>query len=174
MTDVPVTAKQAEATQEAQDVALAKSLKRQPLERNPGESDFHYHRRLSRTLTEAQIALAHDMHAIHEALASGFVLPPLPVSPEQKAADAAQAKALGVKPVDREPGESDAHYDARLALSPPIGAAGPAGPLGGPSPFAAQAATLSPAQKAERDLAEHGVTPPPPFAPPPSQPHVQS
>lgn len=29
-------------------------------------------------LTEAQIALAREMHAIHEALASGFELPPLP------------------------------------------------------------------------------------------------
>jgi len=151
MTDVPVTAKQAaseaslspkalEADQEAKDIALAKSLKRQPLERHPGESDFLYTRRLSRTLTEAQIALAHDMHAIHEASAAGYVLPPLPVSPEQKAADDARAKELGVKPLEREPGESDAAYDARLALSPPMDAKEPtpvalAGPLGDPAPI---------------------------------------
>jgi hypothetical protein len=129
MTDAPVTAKQAEAAQESKDLALAKSMNRQPLARKPGESDFHYHRRLSRTLTEAQIQLAHDMHAVHSASASGFVLPPLPVTDEQKAADAAQAESLKVVPIEREPGETDAAFEARLKLSPPVESAGP---LGGP------------------------------------------
>ena len=123
MTDAPIAAKQAEAREQSeQDLALAKSMKRQPLERKPGESDFHYHRRLSRTLTEAQIQLAHDMHAVHSAVATGFEIPPLPVTDEQKKVDAAQAESLGVVPVEREPGETDAAYDARLALSPLVGA----------------------------------------------------
>lgn len=121
MTDASVIAKQAEASQEDKDAALAKSMKRQPLERKPGESDFHYHRRLSRTLTEAQIQLAHDMHAVHSAVAAGFEIPPPPVTDEQKAVDAAQAESLGVVLVERAPGETDAVYDARLALSSPIG-----------------------------------------------------
>jgi hypothetical protein len=127
----PMTESQAD-----QDAALAKSMKRQPLERKLGESDFHYHRRLSRTLTEAQIALAHDMHAIHAAQAAGFELPPLPVSDEQKAADIAQAKALGVKPVERNPGELDADYDLRLSASEPVDAvaAAPVAPAA-PSPI---------------------------------------
>jgi hypothetical protein len=117
MTDAPI----AEATQEDKDLALAKTMKRAPLPRKPGESDFHYHRRLSRTLTEAQIQLAHDMHAVHAAAATGFVLPPLPVTDEQKAADVVQAEQLKVVPIEREPGETDAAFEARLALSPPVG-----------------------------------------------------
>jgi hypothetical protein len=136
MTDAPITPKQAEATQESKDIELARSMKRQPLARKLGESDFHYHRRLSRTLTEAQIQLAHDMHAVHSATASGFVLPPLPVTDEQKKADADQAKSLNVTPIEREPGETDVAFEARLALSPPVGAEGP-GPLGAPAPIGA-------------------------------------
>ncbi len=131
MTDAPTAAQNAE-TQESKDLALAKSMNRQPLARKPDESDFHYHRRLSRTLTEAQIQLAHDMHAVHSASASGFVLPPLPVTDEQKAADAAQAESLKVVPVEREPGETDAAFEARLKLSPPVGTEA-AGPLAGPA-----------------------------------------
>lgn len=123
MTDAPTAAKQAEATQESKDAALAKSMKRAPLLRNVGESDFHYHRRLSRTLTEAQIQLAHDMHAVHSAVAAGFEIPPPPVTDEQKKVDAAQAESLKVVPVEREPGETDAAYDAWLALSPPVAVA---------------------------------------------------
>jgi hypothetical protein len=139
MTDAPITPKQADATQESKDIELAKSMKRQPLARKPGESDFHYHRRLSRTLTEAQIQLAHDMHAVHSATASGFVLPPLPVTDEQKAVDEAHAKSLNVIPIERDPGETDAAFEARLALSPPVEApTAPAGPSGdflpGPAP----------------------------------------
>lgn len=118
MTDAPIASTE---SQEAKDAALAKSMKRAPLLRNAGESDFHYHRRLSRTLTEAQIQLAHDMHAVHSAVAAGFEIPPPPVTDEQKAVDAAQAESLGVVPVERAPGETDAAYDARLALSPPVG-----------------------------------------------------
>lgn len=129
MTDAPIAATE---SQEAKDLALAKSMKRQPLERKPGESDFHYHRRLSRTLTEAQIQLAHDMHAVHSAVAAGFEIPPLPVTDEQKKVDAAQAESLGVAPVEREPGETDAAYDARLALSPSVAVGGPATPLNPP------------------------------------------
>lgn len=125
MTDAPITAKQAEADQEIKDVAQAKAMRRQPLERKPGESDFLYARRLSRTLTEDQIKLAHDMHAVHSAIAAGYVLPPLPVSDEQKQIDAARAKELNLQPIDRLPGETDAQFDARLALSEPIGDAEP-------------------------------------------------
>jgi hypothetical protein len=122
MTDALITAKQVEVAQEDKDLALAKTMKRAPLPRKPGESDFHYHRRLSRTLTEAQIQLAHDMHAVHAAAATGFVLPPLPVTDEQKAADVVQAEQLKVVPIEREPGETDAAFEARLALSPPVAA----------------------------------------------------
>jgi hypothetical protein len=186
MNDAP-TAKQAEADQESKDVAQAKAMRRRPLDRHPGESDFLYARRLSRTLTEDQIKLAHDMHAIHAAQASGFVLPPLPVTDEQKAIDAERAKELGLKPIERDPGETDAEFDARLALSELIAAA-PAGPLGGPpmtqSRFdnlprepgetdAAYEARNSANQsriRAERDLATSGVTAAPSFAPPPGVP----
>lgn len=179
-------------SQEAKDAALAKSMKRQLLERKPGESDFHYHRRLSRTLTEAQIRLAHDMHAVHSAVAAGFEIPPPPVTDEQKAVDAAQAESLGVVPVERELGETDAAYDARLALSSPVAVGGPATPLSPPPnpvnlprlPNESDAdykirndanivrmerETASKAQ-AERDLATKDVTSAPGFAPPPPAP----
>jgi hypothetical protein len=194
MTDAPTAAQNAE-TQESKDLALAKSMNRQPLARKPDESDFHYHRRLSRTLTEAQIQLAHDMHAVHSASASGFVLPPLPVTDEQKAADAAQAESLKVVPIEREPGETDAAFEARLKLSPPVESAGPLGgpgPIGGPLGVtgAFPALLRSPGEsdadykvrndaniarlereaaseaQANRDLAARGVTTAPGFAPP--------
>lgn len=110
------------------DLALAKKLGREPLLRHPNESDFEYSQRLRRSrklavvLTDEQIKLGHDMHAIHSAMARGYVLPPLPVPDEVKADDEAHAKELGVKPVERHPGETDAEFDARLAASPPVAA----------------------------------------------------
>lgn len=173
-----------EQTQADKDAAQAKALRRQPLERNPGESDFLYSRRLSRTLTEDQIKLAHDMHAIHAAQAAGFVLPPLPVFDEQKTIDAARAKELGVKPVERNPGELDAEFDARLAASEPLGVGAPPNtppvspesdnlPQNSGETDAAYKARNDANQsriRAERDLDAKGVTTAPDFAPPPPAP----
>lgn len=112
------------------DLALAKKMGRQPLLREQNESDIEYSQRLRRSpklavvLTDDQIKLAHDMHAVHSAMARGYVLPPLPVTDEQKADDEAKAAELCVKPIEREPGETDEAFDVRLAASPSIDAAG--------------------------------------------------
>lgn len=114
--------------QTEKDIALAKKLGREPLLRHPNESDPEYSQRLRRSrkvaivLTDEQIKLAHDMHAIHSAMARGYVLPPLPITDEVKADDEAHAKELGVKPIERQPGETDAEFDVRLAASPPTAA----------------------------------------------------
>ena len=48
------------------------------------------------------------------------MLPPLPVTDEQRASDEVWAQERGVQPVLREPGETDEEYLARLDASPPI------------------------------------------------------
>jgi hypothetical protein len=108
------------------DQSLAKKLGRQHVVREVGEADGSYIRRLRTqpkaaiVLTDEQVKLAWDMHAIHSATARGYILPPLPVSDEQKADDEAKAQEMGVKPVLRDPGETDESFDARLATSPVI------------------------------------------------------
>lgn len=114
--------------QTEKDLALAKKMGRGPLFREPGESAAEYTRRLRITpklpvvLTDEQIKLARDMHAVHSAMARGYVLPPLPVTDEQKAEDEARAQEIGVKPVERQPGEIDEDFNERLAASPRIDA----------------------------------------------------
>lgn len=73
-------------------------------------------------LTEDQIKLARDMHTIHAAMAQGYILPPLPVTDENRSEDEARAQELGVQPVEREPGETDEKFNVRLGNSPKVGA----------------------------------------------------
>ena len=113
-------------TQIEKDNALAKKMGRVPVLRQAGENDKDYVVRLRAspkivpTLTDEQIKLARDMHAVHSAMARGYVLPPLPVTDEQRASDEVWAQERGVQPVLREPGETDEEYLARLDASPPI------------------------------------------------------
>jgi len=113
-------------TQAEKDRVLAKKMGRVPLLRNAGENDTAYSARLRQSpktipdLTDEQIKLARDMHAVHSAMARGYILPPLPITDEQKAADDAWAQERGVQPVLRDPGETDAEYSLRLDASPAI------------------------------------------------------